>query len=154
MNVVTKQQLVTAIARDLIPKLAPYEIMLFNQQHDVYLHNPEFVLRQSLGNETEGMIFLTPILRDVLMDVITYICMEIKRTTVVNTSHSLNLAVRQVFRNFSFDETETAQRVQISEQQCRTIRELALEKARAHRLSEFKAQQLADTVVCSLITAH
>ncbi|MCA9958468.1 MAG: hypothetical protein KC443_05515 [Anaerolineales bacterium] len=155
MDMVTQQNLVTAITRALVPKLAPYEIMMFDQQHDVYLRDPEHVLRQALGQETEGMIFLTPILRAVLTDVINYICAEIKRTLTISTPYTLNLAVRQMFRNFlAYDESETPQRIQISEQQCRAIRQLALEKARAQKLSELKSQQLADMVVRCLMTQH
>lgn len=154
MNITTQQQLVTAITRDLVPKLAPYEILLFGQQHEVYLRNPEQVLQQALGTRTEDMIFLTPILRDVLTDVVNYIYLEIKRTLTISTPYYLNLAVRQVFRNFLLDETDIVHPVQLSDQQCCAIRDLALQKARAYKLSEFKSQQLADTVVRCLITSH
>ncbi len=148
-----KQNLVSAITRDLIPQIAPYEIMLFQQQRETYLSDPEKVLRHVWDTENDEIVFLTPILMAVLDDIVNYLCHEFRQVLQDNGGEQFDCAVRFAFRTFNNNDARQGQAIKlpISESQRATIHRLALTKAQAHRLSQLKSRQLADMIVDNLI---
>ena len=148
------ENIVSALAHDLVPQMAPYEIMLFQHQRELYLSNPEKVLR-SVWDGCDEILFLTPILIAVLNDIVSYLCQEFRQILEVDNGDEVNCAVRHVFRTFTKEENTPKEviKLHITEIQRATIRRLALSRALSYRLSTLKARQLADMIVANLVSS-
>lgn len=144
MNTSNYPNLVTEWVRRLAPEIAPYELRLFHTQQDAYLANPEKVLKEHAhldslsGFELDGtMMFILPVLRRVLADVIQFVSDEFSARSGSPASETV-----QQF----FSPTPANQQSRLTSKQVAEVRGLVLNQARQYRLSESKSQLLADVV--------
>jgi len=127
MNTRYNNQLITALVTRMILKIAPYEMKLFQGQKEEYLRNPQKIINKrgfsNQANSHEKILFLAPIIRSILCDVI----MKLE------------------------DETENNNYSSLSKEKTKEIYSFAYDKACQFKLSPLKAHLVADTVLENLL---
>ncbi|MBK8985636.1 MAG: hypothetical protein IPM39_06080 [Chloroflexi bacterium] len=134
MNPGTKNQLVSELARTVVPQVAPYELQFFQAQKEEYLQNPEKVIRTRMGNVAtkDNMVFLAPVVHAILEDAIEYIAQEFGQRPLFEGGVSRLIAISLTAR------------------QVAQIRQMALAKAHENKLSMLKSRLVADAVINKL----
>ena len=138
MNPGTKNQLVSELARTVVPQVAPYELQFFQAQKEEYLQNPEKVIRTRMGNVAtkDNMVFLAPVVYAILEDAIEYIAQEFGQRPLFEGGVSRLIAISLTAR------------------QVAQIRQMALAKARENKLSMLKSRLVADAVINKLVMPY
>lgn len=129
LNMETRQnnQLITMLVTRMILQIAPHEMQLFQGQKEEYLRNPQQIITKrgftNQGNNHEKILFLAPIIRNILSDVIAML---------------------------ECDTQPTLQTVKISSEKAKEIYAYAYEKAQQYQLAPIKAHLVADAVLDNL----
>lgn len=152
---------VIAVARELVTRTAPQELPVFRATSAAYLDDPERVFRAKAGKDemlgfgVEGaVVLLTPVALEIAKTVVSFLATQIRGAVEEETSDAIAERVHGLFHpSASAGETggrESSPSQRLTEEQLTRVRDLALEKARAFELPESQAGLLADAVVGSL----
>jgi len=128
-NMDTRQnnQLITTLVTRMILQIAPHEMKLFQGQKEEYLQNPQRIINKrgytNQANSHEKILFLAPIIHNILSEVISML---------------------------EQDTLSTLQTATISPEKANEIYAFAYEKAQHFQLSPLKAHLVADAVLDNL----
>jgi hypothetical protein len=158
----TEDDLVVAVARDLVARTAPQELPLFRATSAAYLDDPERVLRATppkdevLGFGLEAVVvFLTPAALEVAKAVVTFLVSQVRGAVAKEASDTVTKRVHDLFHPPRAGETtpgEPSPTPALTTDQLQRVHDLAFEKARALDVPEPEAGLLADAMVGSLVT--
>ena len=130
MDTSHNNQLITTLVTRMVLQIAPREMQLFQSQKEEYLRDPQQIInKRGFGAKTnthEKILFLAPIIRAILCDVIAMLEQE------------------------SSDSSSNRQTTSITSKRAQTIYNFAYEKAIHFQLSPLKAQLVADAVLDNL----
>lgn len=130
MDTSHNNQLITNLVTRMILQIAPREMQLFQCQKEEYLRDPEEIINkrgfETKTNSPEKILFLAPIIRAILCDVISLLEQE------------------------SSDDSANSRTMLITSTRAQTIYNFAYEKAIHFQLSPLKAQVVADAVLDNL----
>ena len=121
-------QLITTLVTRMILKIAPHEMQLFQGQKEEYLQNPQQIInKRGYGSQTnshEKILFLAPIIRNILCEVISMLDQE--------------------------EQDEKDSKFSLSPDKAKSIYSFAYEKACQYQLAPLKAHIVADAVLENL----
>ena len=130
MDTSHNNQLITTLVTRMVLQIAPREMQLFQSQKEEYLRDPQQIINKrgfaTKTNTHEKILFLAPIIRAILCDVIVMLEQE------------------------SSDTSPNRQTTSITSKRAQTIYNFAYEKAIHFQLSPLKAQLVADAVLDNL----
>lgn len=152
------RDLIVAVSRDVVTSIAPEESVLFRPVSAAYFEHPERLSRgprdDMLGfGVGEVVVTLTPVVLTVVSETIVYLRGELAKTVARDAVAALDVKVKALFRRFHQGQGPAEPVPALSHDQLAEVRRLAFEKARVMRLSEERANLLADAVVGSLAVA-
>jgi hypothetical protein len=151
--------LLADVAREVVAGAAPEELPLYRAASEAYLEDPERALEQrSPRDETLGfgadvaLTLLTPIALAVTTDVLRFLRAELTKQAKEEGSQAVGELVRRLFKKFRAPAEQKGEPVPppLTEAQLDQVRALAYEKAIQLRLSEERADLLADAVAGGL----
>lgn len=149
--------LVAALARATVERAAPEELPLFRATSEAYLRDPASLGSGKSRDEMLGFgveaaaMLVTPVALQVARDVLGFLHEQLRERA---REHGEGAIDRLLARLVGKDEPEEgAEPVELSDEELDRVRAVALEKARALKLSDEKATLLADSLVGSLATA-
>jgi hypothetical protein len=175
MSAATEDELVVALARATVERAAPEELVIFPAASEAYLEgqDPTKATRGDpmlgFGVET-AVVLLTPIALTVAKDVLGFLRVQLKRQTEEHGDEAVDWLLDKLLRRGDDEPapaepgatasppegaagtTEPAEELDLTEEQLEQVRALALEKAKQLKLSDAKAELLADGLVGSLAT--
>ncbi len=153
-------RLISDLSRDIVAQTAPEELPLFRAISAAYSKNPKKALQlqkskdEDLGfGVAEAALLLTPIVLDVMKDVVMFLVGEITQSVREESSELISNRVKSMFKKYSPADIETNQAQALTPEQLLHVRQIALEKIRAMALSEDQAGLLADSIIGSLAIA-
>ncbi len=136
MKTEQNNQLITTLVTRMIFQIAPREMQLFQGQKEEYLRDPQQIINSrgydNKKNGQEKIIFLAPIVRSILTEVVAQLEQELADKAGHGESRRLHF---------------------FSSLQARQIYNFAYEKACHHQLSTIKAHLVADAVLDCLTSA-
>lgn len=149
--------LVAALARAAVERAAPEELPLFRATSEAYLRDPASLEGGKSRDELLGFgveaaaMLVTPVALQVARDVLGFLHEQLRERA---REHGEGAIDRLLARLVGKDEAEEGgDPVELSDEELDRVRAVALEKARALKLSDEKATLLADSLVGSLATA-
>ena len=152
--------LVAALARASIERAAPEELPLFRATSQAYFNDPEALEKQRSRDEMLGfgvdaaVMLVTPVALAVAKDVIEFIGAHLRARAEKEGGGAIDRVLdRLVNRDGEAAATEPAGVPELTDEQLDQVRTLALEKAKQLKLSDAKAELLAESLVGSLATA-
>ena len=153
----TDDALVAALARASIERAAPEELPLFRATSAAYFEDPAALERGRSGDEMLGfgaeaaMMLVTPVALSVARDVIAFLGQQLKAQAAKEGEGAVRSVLARILHR---DGKEPAADVpELTDEQLAQVRTLAIEKAKQLRLSDDKAELLAESLVGSLATA-
>ncbi len=156
----TDDALVAALARASVERAAPEELPLFRATSDAYFNDPAALRKQRSGDEMLGfgvdaaVMLVTPVAFAVAKDVIEFIGTHLRARAEKEGEGAIDSVLDRLLRR---DEdaaaTEPGTVPGLTDEQLEQVRSLALEKAKQLKLSDTKAELLAESLVGSLATA-
>ncbi|MCB8984326.1 MAG: hypothetical protein H6659_10910 [Ardenticatenaceae bacterium] len=139
----TKNQLVSELAKTVVPMVAPYEVELFAAQKEEYLQNPEKVIRRHMGptavsssHPENSLVFLAPVVYEIFEEALEFIAQEFGPRPFFEGGISRLIAIS------------------LTPQQITQIRQMAYQRALESKLSLLKARLVSDAVVNKLVMTH
>ena len=158
----TDEALVAALARASVERAAPEELPLFRATSEAYFNDPEALTKQRSRDEMLGfgvdmaVMLVTPVALAVAKDVIQFIGTQLRARAEKEGAGAIDRLLNRLLR--SDDEavpTEGAPAAvpELTDEQLEQVRTLAIEKAKQLKLSDTKAELLAESLVGSLATA-
>lgn len=147
--------LVAELARRAVERAAPEEMPLFRATSEAWLADPSGIRSArgrddmlGFGIEAAAML-VTPVALQVARDVFDFVVAHLRERARDEGEEALDGLVDRVLDRGGHRDPA----VELTDEQLVRVRALAVEKARALRLSEAKAELLADSLVGSLATA-
>ena len=102
----------------------------------------------------DAVVLLTPIVLAVVNDVIAFLIEEVKKAAQAESARWINDTVKAMFKKFGpAEKEEKGKPLSLTPEQLAQVRSIVVKKARQLKLSDERAQILADTVVGGLATA-
>ena len=160
MNDSTQNQIAADVARDLVRELAPEEIPLFRANSEAYFKNPQEVLKEHTGEDEmlgfgtgEVISLLTPVALAVSVEVVKFVAEEAKKSFKAEGSSTINDLVKSMFKKFrpAEEKKEKPPETQLTLEQLKEVHKIAFAKGRQLKLSELRANRLADALVAELV---
>ncbi|MCP9484642.1 MAG: hypothetical protein MSC30_02170 [Gaiellaceae bacterium MAG52_C11] len=153
--------LVAALARASVERAAPEELPLFRATSTAYFENPAALEQRRSRDEMLGfgvdaaVMLVTPVALAVAKDVIEFIGTQLRARAEKEGEGAIDRVLNRLLRR---DEKEAASPEpagvpELTDEQLEQVRALALEKAKQLKLSDAKAELLAESLVGSLATA-
>jgi hypothetical protein len=157
----TDDALVAALARASVERAAPEELPLFRATSDAYFDDPAALERQRSRDEMLGfgvetaVMLVTPVALAVAKDVIEFIGTHLRARAEKEGAGAIDHVLDRLLRR---DDEPASLAVptgpaELTDEQLEQVRTLALEKAKQLKLSDAKAELLAESLVGSLATA-
>jgi hypothetical protein len=150
--------LVAELARATVERAAPEELPLFAPMSEAYLADPAALERgrprdEMLGFGVDAAVMLvTPVALQVARDVLGFLHEQLRARAREHGESAIDRIVAPlVGKKAPEDESEPVP--ELTDAQLEQVRALAFEKARSLKLSEARAELLADSLVGSLATA-
>ena len=158
----TDEALVAALARASVERAAPEELPLFRATSEAYFNDPEALTKRRSGDEMLGfgvdtaVMLVTPVALAVAKDVIQFIGTQLRARAEKEGAGAIDRLLNRLLR--SDDEAPPAEGApaavpELTDEQLEQVRTLAIEKAKQLKLSDAKAELLAESLVGSLATA-
>jgi hypothetical protein len=154
-----KDQLVVDLARESVAQVAPQELPLYRATSELYLRNPDRLLQAQKGRDEPlgfgvdaGVVLLTPVIITVTKEVVEFVAAEVMKSVRTESSNLISEFVKKMFKRFRREGEARGEELPppLTPEQLRSVRELALEKARQLQLSPSRAELLADSLVGNL----
>jgi len=139
----TKNQLISELAKTVVPQVAPYELQLFQGQKEEYLQDPVQVIRKQMGqtgttdtNPENSLVFMAPVIYTIFEDALDFIAQEFEQRPLLEGGISKFIAIS------------------LTSRQIAQLRQLAYKRALESKLSLLKSRLVADAVVNKLAMAQ
>ncbi|MGI9111409.1 MAG: hypothetical protein ACR2GT_04305 [Gaiellaceae bacterium] len=155
--------LVAALARASVERAAPEELPLFRATSEAYFYDPGALEQQRSRDEMLGfgvdaaVMLVTPVALAVAKDVIEFIGTQLRARAEKEGEGAIDRVLNRLLRrdddNKDGAPPEPAAVQELTNEQLEQVRTLALEKAKQLKLSDAKAELLAESLVGSLATA-
>lgn len=154
----TPDDLVAELARATVARAAPEELPLFAPMSEAYLADPN-ALDQAKGRDEmlgfgveAAAMLVTPIALQVARDVLGFLHEQLRERAREQGEGAID---RIIARLVGSDKGEVANEAvpDLTDAQLEQVRAIAFEKARSLKLSDSRAELLADSLVGSLATA-
>jgi hypothetical protein len=145
-------EVISQLAYDVILEVAAEEDLIFEENRDAYFANPEQALAEEqakeemLGFGTEAVIILTPFVLAILTEVVKFLAEELKKALGAEVGEMVKL----FFKKYRPTATQQAP-PPLTAQQLAQVRKLAFEKGRHYKLSEERANQIANAIIGELL---
>lgn len=164
----TQNQLVAALARDIVAGIAPQELPTFRAQSEAYFQDPAGALESQAAQEEMlafgaggAATFLTPAVLAVTTTVVNFAVEAVKESIKDESKELIGDAVGKMFKKLQPEEKKEGagkkgkepELVALTPDQLKKVRELAYGQALQLRLSESTAETLAESLVGSLVLA-
>lgn len=156
----TPDDLVAALARATVERAAPEELPLFAPMSEAYLADPKALepgkgRDEMLGFGVDAAVLLvTPVALQVARDVLGFLHEQLRERAREHGEGAVDrIVARLVGKQDAAAEAETEAVPELTDAQLEQVRALAFEKARSLKLSDARAELLADSLVGSLATA-
>ena len=158
----TDDALVAALARASVERAAPEELPLFRATSQAYFNDPAALERQRSGDEMLGfgvdaaVMLVTPVALAVARDVITFIGTHLRARAEKEGGGAIDRVLDRLVNHGGSDAGPSSGEPgvqELTDEQLDQVRTLALEKAKQLKLSDAKAELLAESLVGSLATA-
>ena len=159
----TDDALVAALARASVERAAPEELPLFRATSEAYFNDPDALTKQRSRDEMLGfgvdtaVMLVTPVALAVAKDVIQFIGAQLRARAEKEGAGAIDRVLNRLIRR---EETAAASLEgapaavpELTDEQLDQVRTLAIEKAKQLKLSDTKAELLAESLVGSLATA-
>jgi hypothetical protein len=154
----TPDDLVAALARATVERAAPEELPLFAPMSEAYLADPSALESGKKRDEMLGfgvdaaVVLITPVALQVARDVLGFLHEQLRERAREQGEGAIDRIIARLVGKK--DDDDAAEAVpELTDAQLEQVRKLAVEKARALKLSEERAGLLADSLVGSLATA-
>ena len=156
------EELVRDLARAVLARAAPEELVLFEESAADYFADPRAVLDPKRRDEAVGfgldLALLTPYVLAVASPVLAFLVQTVAGAVKEESQPLLRRLVRRLFRLEDADGSETASPSPsappaITTEQAARVREIAYARAGDLGLPPEQARVLADSVVGGLVTA-
>lgn len=154
----TPDDLVAELARATVARAAPEELPLFAPMSEAYLADPKSLdpgksRDDMLGFGVEAAAMLvTPIALQVARDVLGFLREQLRERAREQGEGAIDRIVARLVGKKD-DATAGEPVPELTDEQLEQVRALAFEKARSLKLSDSRAELLADSLVGSLATA-
>lgn len=164
----TDDELAVALARATVERAAPEEMVIFPAASEAYLEGQD-PAKRTRGDPMLGfgvdsaVIMLTPIALTVAKDVVVFLRAQLAKQAEEHSDDVFDWLVDKLFRRGDDDKAADAAggpavatepvAAELTDEQLEEVRQLAIEKAKQLKLSDDKAELLADSLVGSLATA-
>ena len=161
----TDDALVAALARASVERAAPEELPLFRATSDAYFNDPAALERQRSGDEMLGfgvdaaVMLVTPVALAVAKDVIQFVGTQLRARAEKEGEGAIDRVLNRLLQRGekaaepAAAEAATGGVAELTDEQLGQVRTLAFEKAKQLKLSDAKAELLAESLVGSLATA-
>ena len=157
----TDDALVAALARASVERAAPEELPLFRATSDAYFDDPDALEQRRSRDEMLGfgvetaVMLVTPVALAVAKDVIEFIGTHLRARAEKEGAGAIDRVLDRLLRrgHEPADPAAPAAPAELTDEQLEQVRTLALEKAKQLKLSDAKAELLAESLVGSLATA-
>jgi hypothetical protein len=149
---------VTALARAAVERAAPEELPIFRATSEAYLRDPSALQRREGKDEMLGfgvdaaVVLVTPVALQVARDVLGFLHEQLRARAREHGESAIDRIVARLVGKKA-EESEAEPVPELTDAQLEQVRALAFEKARSLKLSEARAELLADSLVGSLATA-
>lgn len=161
MTSAENNQLIADVARDIVAQTEPGELPLFRAISTQYFKRPAEALKNQSGRDEllgfgpgEMVSLLTPAVLVVMTQVVTFLATEVRQSVAEESASLINEQVRRMFKKFRKEGTrDEPGPVPLTLEQLALVRTQAYEKFLQLKLSDTRANSLADAVVASLIIA-
>ena len=154
----TPDDLVAELARATVERAAPEELPLFAPMSEAYLADPKALepgkgRDEMLGFGVEAAAMLvTPVALQVARDVLGFLHEQLRERAREQGEGAIDRIIARLVGKK--DESAAAEpAAELTDAQLQQVRALAFEKARSLKLSDSRAELLADSLVGSLATA-
>jgi hypothetical protein len=157
--------LVAELARSAVAQAAPEELPLFRATSEAYFENPDALRAERSGDDMLGfgvdqaLVLLTPVALAVSRDVLNFLVEQLRAQAHEHGKDAIDRLVARLLHREGKPTTETpaaeadGEPPDLTEEQLKEVRSIALAKARQLKLAPDKAELLADSLVGSLATA-
>ena len=156
----TPDDLVAALARATVERAAPEELPLFGPISEAYLADPSALDGGKKRDEMLGfgvdaaMLLVTPVALQVARDVLGFLHEQLRERAREHGEGAIDRIIARLVGKKDESAAAAAEPVpELTDAQLEQVRELAVKKARALKLSDERAALLADSLVGSLATA-
>jgi hypothetical protein len=156
----TDRDLLEELARTILERSAPEELVIFEETSEEYFRDPDGVLHPARRDEALGfgldLALLTPYVLAVATPVLTFLLQTVTAAAKEEATPRVRELVRRLFNRGG---ERTAQGgpadapVALTGEQARQVREVALARATDLGLPAEQARLLADSVVGGLVVA-
>jgi hypothetical protein len=152
-----RQELVVALARDVVTTQAPEELPLFRATSRAYLDTPEAVLKRTVGRDetlgfgAETFAAITPFVLAVSSVVVNFLAAQLTAVAQEAATEEARGLLRGWLARIR--EKRDGAVPPLTADQLARVRDLAFAKARQLELPEDKSSLLADAMVGSLASA-
>jgi len=153
--------LVAALARASVERAAPEELPLFRATSEAYFDDPSALERPKSRDDMLGfgvdaaVMLVTPVALAVARDVIQFIGTQLRARAEKEGEGAIDRVLDRLLRRDDEPVATPAAAgpAELTDEQLEQVRTLALEKAKQLKLSDAKAELLAESLVGSLATA-
>lgn len=161
MTSTEKNQLIADVARDIVAQTELGEIPLFQAISIQYFKKPDTLFKKQSGKDEkvgigigETISVATPAVLVVMTQVVTFLAGEVRKSATEESTSLINEQVKRMFKKFRKDESKDEPApLTLTYEQLTYVRKQAYEKFLQLKLSDTRANRLADAVVASLVVA-
>jgi hypothetical protein len=155
----TQRDLITQLAAVVLEQAAPEELAVFDETAEEYFRDPEAILDPQRRDEPVGFgleaSLLTPVVLSVASYVVQFVVATVRDAAKDEARPMIVSLVRRVFRRPDHkqpdDSDAGAAPEPLTDEQARTVRRIAYERAQALGVPESTAGVLADAVVGGIV---
>jgi hypothetical protein len=151
--------LVAELARATVERAAPEELPLFGPISEAYRADPQSLDGGKPRDEMLGfgvdaaVVLVTPVALQVARDVLGFLHEQLRERAREQGESAIDRLIARLVGKKEEQVPEAEPVPELTDAQLEQVRALAVEKARSLRLSEERAELLADSLVGSLATA-
>jgi hypothetical protein len=163
VSAAANDDLVAGLARAAVERAAPEELPLFRATSEAYFADPDALEQKAPRDELLGFgveaaaMLVTPVALQVARDVIGFLHEQLRERAREHGEGAIDRLIARIVGTGAKDEQDAEAEAepvpQLTDEQLEQVRALAVEKARSLKLSEERAELLADSLVGSLATA-
>jgi hypothetical protein len=153
------RDLLEELARTILERSAPEELVIFEETSEEYFHNPDAVLHPARRDEALGfgldLALLTPYVLAVAAPVLSFLVQTVASAAKEEATPHVKELVRRLFNRSSEKRPGQGAKdvLALTGEQAREVREVALARATDLGLPAEQARLLADSVVGGLVVA-
>jgi hypothetical protein len=153
------RDLISAVARDTLTRVAPEELILFSTTSEAYFQSPERVTKRSGQDNVLGfgagldVAFLTPVVLYIATEVVRFVADELAKAARKEGAAVIANYVHAAFGRLRVSGSEREKHARLTEAQLARVHDLAVNRAIQMNIPADKAAFLADAMIGTLSTA-